>query len=98
MKKSEKLANLSSQQFNLKSDNSLEGYPLYPENEDVYNKLKKVREIDPEDISKLKVFKKAEKRIENDFSEYLLDDDIDIPEDELDDEEEIIGIEDDENN
>lgn len=98
MKKSEKLANLSSHQFNFKSDINLEGYPLYPENEDVYNKLKKVREIDPEDISNLKVFKKTEKRNEKDFSDLLLDDDLDIPEDELDDEEEIIGIEDDENN
>ncbi|WP_291125794.1 hypothetical protein [Flavobacterium sp. UBA6031] len=98
MKKSEKLANLSSHQFNLKSDNNPEGYPLYPDNEDVYNKLKKVREIDPEDISNLKVFKKAEKRNEKDFSDLLMDDDLDIPDDELDDEEEIIGIEDDENN
>ena len=31
-----------------------EGYPVYPESEDIYNKYREEREIDPEDISKTK--------------------------------------------
>jgi hypothetical protein len=28
-----------------------DGYPIYPENEDIYNKFKKIRELEPDEIA-----------------------------------------------
>ena len=76
----------------------LPGYPTYPESEDIYRKGKEEKEIDPEDISKLK--EKEEVGINNvkDFKDDPSGEDLDVPGSELDDDLEEIGSEDEENN
>ncbi|MFP5042494.1 hypothetical protein [Parasediminibacterium sp. JCM 36343] len=77
------------------------GYPIYPANEDIYSRFKEEEDIDPEDVSKLKTENekgKFEKRNEKDFGRDKSGDDLDIPGGELDDEDEILGEEDEENN
>jgi hypothetical protein len=76
-------------------------YPLYPSDDDIYSKYKKEADINPEDISKIK--KPAEKHSikendERDFSDFESGNDLDVPGSELDDEQELIGDEDEENN
>jgi hypothetical protein len=86
---------------NKEEDNYLEGYPVYPDNEDIYNKFRKGRNIDPEDISKTKdIFEntKAVSNFEKDISDNDPGGELDIPGSELDDSQEIIGSEDEENN
>jgi hypothetical protein len=79
--------------------NDLPGYPVYPANEDIYNKSKKVTNINPEDKSKIKVpNEKAGRRNEKDFDEDKSGNDLDVPGSELDDEDEKVGNEDEENN
>ena len=78
-----------------------EGYPMYPESEDIYGKSHKEGRINPEDPSKLKdpvdVIKSGINN-EKDFDDDVSGSDLDIPGSELDDELEIIGSEDEENN
>src|ERR1035437_4275120 len=62
----------------------LPGYPTYPASEDIYNQDKEEKQIDPEEISKLK--------------KDSVDDTLDVPGSELDDAQEEIGSEDEENN
>jgi hypothetical protein len=80
---------------------NIDGYPKYPESEDIYNKFDKEFDIDPEDISKKKpveiVDEDPEWR-EMDFDLEHPEDDLDVPGSELDDEQEDIGSEDEENN
>ena len=76
-------------------------FPLYPVDDDIYNKSKQEENTDPEDISKLKAANQSDKAVkdnEKKFSEDVSGNDLDIPGSELDDEEEIIGSEDEENN
>ncbi|MGG7034035.1 MAG: hypothetical protein ACI7YS_02435 [Flavobacterium sp.] len=81
--------------------NDFPSYPVYPEEEDIYNKFKKARDVDPEDISQKKdfiettVFGKKKKRNTN--SDFLSED-LDIPGAELDNDLELMGDEDEENN
>ena len=82
-------------------DDFLEGYPPYSENEDIYSKYQKQKDIDPEDpLSIMNSFEffKAGRNNEKDFDEDLTGDDLDIPGSELDDDLEFIGNEDEENN
>ena len=78
-----------------------EGYPIYPESDDIYGKCHKERQINPEDTSKLKdpvdVIKSGMDN-EKDFDDDVSGGDLDIPGSELDDDLEIIGSEDEENN
>ena len=77
----------------------LPGYPLYPDNEDIYNRGRKEPFIDPENLKEIK--KRPEdpgKRNVKDFKEDLSGSDLDIPGSELDDGAEEIGSEDEENN
>lgn len=67
-------------------DNSI-GYPLYPSNEDIYNKSHKEDQLNPEDTTKLKTPNQSQSG-----------NDLDVPGAELDDEQEAIGNEDEENN
>jgi len=79
---------------------NLEDYPLYPSNEDIYNKNLKEMNIDPEDISRIKESTKNIKtgtNNEKDFDDDLSGMDLDVPGSELYDEQEIIGNEDEEN-
>jgi len=76
-------------------------YPLYPDSEDIYNKYKKEENMDPEDISKAKKSGRVVKEvsdIDEEFNENVSGSDLDIPGSELDDDQEMIGSEDEENN
>ena len=77
---------------------NLEGYPIYPDNEDIYKNFLEEEDINPEDTSKTK-----ESNYNNAFRRQNLEDesgenDLDIPGAELDDLQEDIGNEDEENN
>ncbi|NLZ94808.1 MAG: hypothetical protein GX921_03150 [Bacteroidales bacterium] len=81
-------------------DDNQEGYPLYPEDEDVYDKFEEESDINPGDTSKTKTAKST-----NVFRQQPLDKkhkiggkDLDVPGSELDDAQEDIGNEDEENN
>lgn len=79
----------------------LNGYPLYPDSEDIYKKFIKGEDLNPEELSKTKEnIKKPRARPgnEKDFEDDLSGSDLDIPGSELDDEQETIGNEDEENN
>ncbi len=85
---------------NDETDNHQE-YPLYPESEDIYNRFKKEKNMDPEDISEVKKSDKSDKartNIEKEFYDDASGSNLDIPGSELDDEQENIGNEDEENN
>jgi hypothetical protein len=82
-------------------EDKLNGYPSYPSKEDIYRKYKEEKNINPEDISKIKEpVQKAKTAASRD--EDIQDDesgnDLDVPGSELDDPEEEIGNEDEENN
>jgi hypothetical protein len=98
MKKYRKHTDLPGRSETQKEKDS-EGYPVYPESEDIYSKCREERELDPEDISKSK--ESPEKKIksnEKDFNDDVSGSDLDVPGSELDDNQEIIGNEDEENN
>ncbi len=78
-----------------------QGYPVYPASEDIYTKFQKGKDIDPEDISKNKESNKNVKTKTADEIDFYDDEsgsDLDIPGSELDDEQELVGNEDEENN
>jgi hypothetical protein len=77
----------------------LSEYPLYPDNEDIYIKYTKEDDLDPEDISKVKKSTgEVDSETDDEFNSASPGDDLDIPGSELDDDQEIIGNEDEENN
>jgi hypothetical protein len=81
--------------------NDPEGYPLYPENDDIYGKYHKEGRINPEDPTKDKepvAILKTGMNNEMDFTDDVSGSDLDTPGSELDDELELIGSEDEENN
>src|ERR1035437_2619257 len=82
-----------------KNDKTIE-QPVKPANsEDIYIRSKEEKEIDPEDISKMKVSNdKVGTKNEKDFRDDVSGSDLDIPGSELDDEQENVGSEDEENN
>ena len=95
MKNQEKFPKSSNEQL------EKDGYPKYPENEDIYNKFNKEFDIDPENISKNKEIIEIEKKPiwnEKNFNQDNSGNDLDIPGSELDDDQENIGSEDEENN
>jgi hypothetical protein len=83
------------------SKDPLEGYPIYPEKDDIYNRAKELKDIDPDDFSRVK---HKEEDVEFDPDEELeiegdmLGDELDVPGSDLDDDLEDIGSEDEENN
>ncbi len=80
---------------------NLDGYPKYPESEDIYNKFDEEFDIDPENISKKKPFEiinQDPEWNESDIDMEHLGEDLDVPGSELDDDQENIGSEDEENN
>ena len=84
-----------------KAEDYLSGYPVYPEEEDIYNNYEEEIDIDPENLFQKK--ESSEKMRFKRNPELNLDDgfpgdDLDIPGAELDDEMENIGSEDEENN
>jgi|WetSurSiteA1Bulk_404760.scaffolds.fasta_scaffold167476_2 hypothetical protein len=80
---------------------NIEGYPLYPPDEDIYGKCQKMKNINPEDPTKIKesteIYRTGTNN-EKDFTDDFSGGDLDIPGSELDDELESIGSEDEENN
>lgn len=98
--KTDKLNQPESQEDSAKEEN-LPGYPVYPEEEDIYSNYMEEREINPEEISKIKAptpNHKVSSHNEIDFSDDFSGSDLDIPGSELDDEQEALGSEDEENN
>jgi hypothetical protein len=90
----------SPEKSNEQLDN-FQGYPQYPESEDIYNKFDKEFDIDPEDISKKKNIIQIDNTSdlnEKDFEDDQTGEDLDIPGSELDEEEGTSGNEDEENN
>jgi hypothetical protein len=72
---------------------------LYPAKEDIYSKWKEEKDINPEDISKIKAPNdKVGTSNEKDFVEGVYGSDLDVPGSELDDQQESVGSEDEENN
>lgn len=68
-------------------EHDLPGYPLYPPNEDIYNKGKRDETIQPDLDPEI-----------TDVKAGIGGDELDVPGSELDDEQEAIGNEDEENN
>jgi hypothetical protein len=82
------------------SKDSAKGYPVYPEKDDIYNRAKEEKDLDPDNLSKVKP---ASDKWEIDPEEELeiegdIPNDLDVPGSELDDDQEDIGNEDEENN
>lgn len=80
---------------------NLPEYPVYPNSEDIYNKFKKEKNMDPEDIYRIKKSDKSYKGRTDTVKESNDDSsgsNLDIPGSELDDEQENVGNEDEENN
>jgi hypothetical protein len=79
-----------------------EGYPLYPDRDDIYKKFHEDKSINQEDKSRIKGSDpddEIEPGEELDFEDdEIHDNDLDVPGSELDDDEEEIGSEDEENN
>ncbi|MEI7675394.1 MAG: hypothetical protein WCJ03_01325, partial [Bacteroidales bacterium] len=87
MIKVHKMANSSARNAEFAKASNLSGYPIYPEDEDVYIQWKEEKELNPEEITQLKT-----------SNENAFENDLDVPGSELDDKQEAIGSEDEENN
>jgi hypothetical protein len=77
------------------------GYLLYPTGEDIYNNALVDPDIDPENTTQMKSSNDLDSNEimnEKDFDDDLSGDDLDVPGGDLDDEQEMIGSEDEENN
>jgi hypothetical protein len=83
-----------------KQGDKLEGYPLYPDNEDIYSKFQKTETIDSDGISshELKENEKIGANTEKEFEGNQSGNELDVPGAELDDQQELVGNEDEENN
>lgn len=95
MKNSEKFPKAANEQL------EKDGYPKYPEREDIYNKFDKEFDIDPENIAKNKEIIQIDTNQnwnEKNFNQDQSGSDLDIPGAELDDDREDSGSEDEENN
>jgi hypothetical protein len=80
---------------------TLPGYQSYHESEDIYNKFREEKNMDPEDISKVKKTDRSDNappNIEKESNDDVFGRNQDVPGSELDDEQENIGNEDEENN
>lgn len=96
-----KKTDLSSLQADKDEGKDFPGYPSNPVNEDIYDKYKEEKSVDPENVSETKeLIKKSRvgKNNEKDFVEDESGSDLDVPGSELDDQQENIGNEDEENN
>lgn len=78
------------------------GYPLYPDKDDIYKRAHEEKDIDPDDMDKIKDsdadLTDDDEVEELDFSRDIIRGDLDVPGSELDDDGEDIGNEDEENN
>jgi hypothetical protein len=79
--------------------NMFPGYPVYPAGDDIYNKGKEEKDLDPENPSEIKEsIEKSGERNKKNSDEDTTGDNLDVPGSELDDDQENIGSEDEENN
>ena len=100
MKEKGSKRNLPGKQADYKKENNLQGYPIYPEGEDIYVKYQECKEINPEDPSNFKELGENSKvaiRNKNGLDHYVSGSDLDIPGSEQDDKQENVGNEDEEN-
>ena len=95
--KNDKL-NLPESQAGSKEENNLEGYPIYPEGEDIYKNFQEEEYINPEDTSKTKETNSTNALRRKHLDDESDENDLDVPGSELDDLQEDIGSEDEENN
>src|SRR5665811_2107684 len=95
--KSDKLNSSESQAGNNEESN-FQGYPIYPEGEDIYKNFQEEEDINPEDTSKTKEPNSNNALRRKDMDDESGENDLDIPGAELDDLQEDIGNEDEENN
>lgn len=80
-------------------EDKTEGYPHYPNSEDIYSQAKEEDNLNPENVSKRKTPNEKEgERNEKNFEDDKSGSDLDVPGSELDDSQEKIGSEDEENN
>jgi len=101
MKTKGKNRNITGPEGDSNESNNPEGYPLYPSEEDIYNKYQEESDINPDDLRGIKESNGNEKpgrNNEKDFDDDVSGSDLDIPGVELDDQKESAGIEDEENN
>jgi len=97
MKKEKNINPFDLMRINEEKDH-LREYPLYPDEDDIFNKAKEETELDPEDTSKIKKTDMDLSATEEDIEDDKSGDELDIPGSELDDEQEMTGNEDEENN
>ena len=77
------------------------GYPIYPPKDDIYSRAKEIKDVDPNDLTRIK---DTGNKFELDPDEELeidgnvLGDELDVPGSDLDDDQEDISNEDEENN
>ena len=101
MKKQDKKADANSSKVEQINNDQVPDSLNYPASEDIYNKLHKESDINPDDITKMKIPVEINNRSElnqKNFEEDMAGGDLDIPGSELDDAQEEIGSEDEENN
>ncbi len=95
--KSDKLNPTDSQAGN-DEENNFKGYPIYPDDEDIYKNFQEEENINPEDTSKTKEPNSTNALRRKDLDDEYSENDLDIPGAELDDLQKDIGNEDEENN
>ena len=98
MKENSDKLNLTDRQAGNDEKNNFEGYPIYPEGEDIYKNFQEEEDINPEDTSKTKEPNSNNALRRKDMDDESGENDLDIPGAELDDLQEDIGNEDEENN
>jgi hypothetical protein len=99
MKEKEDTRHLQGKPAGEGNKNEFPGYPAYPAGDDIFNKYQEEKDVNPEDISKIKDLNEiASATNREDFTIELSGSDLDVPGSELDDEMEEIGSEDEENN
>lgn len=101
MKKTNSNLNSDSSKSPKDDKNKIPDSLVYPPSEDIYNQFRKESDINPDDITKKKIPVEVNNRgklNEKNFEEDMTGGDLDIPGSELDDDQELIGSEDEENN
>jgi len=99
MKEKDDDKRISTRQTGSSEKNDLPGYPIYPASEDIFSRFLEEKEINPEDISKMKELNtEAGSPNSQNLNKGISGQDLDVPGSELDDELEEIGSEDEENN
>jgi hypothetical protein len=94
MKEKSDELNLPDSQAAQKEEKTSQGYPIYPDGDDIYVNFQEEEDINPEDTSKTKEPNSNNAIRRKDLDEAHRKNDLDIPGAELDDLQEDIGSED----